>query len=296
MTGVQTCALPIWLRGGTCGAIASCTNMGKSRIVTRILTETSIKNGVRATLISTEMQRDEMQLQFVVCVNNNIIATHPDEIIEEGDIAKGLLSARQKQSLAKALDYVEEHSKIAFICTNIYDTATLKKLYKQEAMKGSKIIVTDVFKAQRNSGAEKGLSEWQALSLSAEILKQMSIELNICVLFTLQLNSSVLQTGELNYASLALATHIAFVLDYLFAFREITWQEKTKNQIKLHKADGVFNGELCDFDKNKSYFLCKLIKNRAGQNGVETIMEADRGRLLFSELGYLSRGNKNSEE
>lgn len=271
--------------------IAAGTNQGKTRILTKILTHTSIKNETKAFLISTEQTDEEMKLQFTTSIYNNILCKDCSEYIEESDIAKGLLNEQQQEKLNIATQYFEKNSKIDFLCTSVYDLVTLKKLIKQQKLKNDcKIVVIDVMKPWRNKQQMgTNLSEWQIYSTAVEELRNLAIELNIAIIITSQLTPQSLVSGELELSSLAIGTHISFVLDTVMMFRTMKLNELQKFKVKLQQKENSFNGSIQTFDLSKTYMICKIVKNRGGEAGIELVLEVDKGQCKFKELGRLIR-------
>lgn len=274
------------IRKKTIGCIAAHTNKGKTRILTDILTYTSVKNNVKSLLISTEQTDKEMKLQFCTSVCNNILYTNPNDMVNESDIAKGILKPQDKKKLKEAVDYFEKNNHVDFICTNIYDLSTLKNLIKQAKLKGCSIVAIDVLKPS-HSEEMKGSQEWQQYSYTAEQLKFLALQLDIAILFTAQLKPDTLESGVMDFSSIANGTHIAFVLDYLLMFREITFEERRKWSYRISKPNNPMNGQIELFSQNDDYMICKIVKNRAGDQGIELILKVDRGKVWYDELGYL---------
>lgn len=283
------------LRKRTLVGIGMHTNKGKTRLITRMLTDFSVENNNKSLVISTEMTDEEMKLQLLTSVANNVFSKKYKQTIREDKIALGELNDTQRLMLEEAINYIEEKCNIDFICTNVYDFNTLKMLIKQHVLKGVKTVVIDVFKPYRFENSQ-GLSEWQQYSLSAEKLKQMAIELDITIIFTFQLTPSSLETGTLDINSIALGTHISFVLDTVILARELTGQEKQKLKYRISQPDHPFNNEVCDFERKKDYLMVKIIKNRAGIANFEVVLTADRGHVLFDELGFLVKYFDKKEE
>jgi len=274
------------IRKKTINCIAAHTNKGKTRIITRILTHTSILGDTRAMLVSTEQTEKEMKLQFLTAVHNNI--TSPNETIEESAIAKQELTEEQRKSLGDAADYFLENSKIDFICTNIYDLSSLRNLIKQAKLKGCSLVVIDVLKPSR-SQQTKDMQEWQQYSYTVEQLRDLCVELDMAIIFTAQLTPQSLESGVLEFSSIANGTHISFILDSLIMFRDITYEEMIKWSYKVKMRDNVMNGTIQPFNRDKKYMLCKIVKNRGGAAGNELVFDVDKGRILYRELGYLNK-------
>lgn len=274
------------IRKHTINCIAAHTNKGKTRIITRILTHTSILNDTKAMLISTEQTDKEMKLQFITSVHNNI--TSPDDVIEESAIAKQELTDAQRKKLDEAADYFVAHNNIDFICTNLYDLQSLKNLIKQAKLKGCSLVVIDVLKPCRSANS-KDMQEWQQYSYTVEQLRDMCVEMDMAIIFTAQLTPQSLESGVLEFSSIANGTHISFILDSLLMFRDITYEEKTKWSIRIMMKNSVLNGQTQPFDKDKNYMLCKIVKNRGGSAGNELLFEVDKGKIKYKELGYLNK-------
>lgn len=274
------------IRKHTINCIAAHTNKGKTRIITRILTHTSILNDTKAMLISTEQTDKEMKLQFITSVHNNI--TSPHDVIEESAIAKQELTDAQRASLDEAADYFIEHNNIDFICTNLYDLPSLKNLIKQAKLKGCSLVVIDVLKPCRSTQT-KDMQEWQQYSYTVEQLRDMCVEMDMAIIFTAQLTPQSLESGVLEFSSIANGTHISFILDSLLMFRDITHEEKLKWGCQIKMKNNPLNGKLQPFDTDKNYMLCKIVKNRGGAAGNELVFEVDKGKISYKELGYLNK-------
>lgn len=280
------------IRPKTIMCLAAGTNQGKTRILTNVLVNTSIKDEVKALLISTEQTEEEMKLQFITSIYNNLLSKSANEWIEESDIAKGLLSDEQKVKLNKAVQFFEKNCQLDFLCTNIYDLTTLKKIIKQQKLKSDcKIVCIDVMKPWRNKQrmGDTNLAEWQIYATAIEELRNLAVELNIALIITSQLTPQSMEAGALEISSLAIGTHIAFVLDTVIMFRTLKYNEMQKWKVRLQRQENAFNGSFQTFDMKKKYMIGKIVKNRSGEAGVELVFEVDRGKCIFTELGTLIR-------
>lgn len=271
------------LRPRTVNCIAAHTNRGKTRILTDILTHTSVFGNHKATLISTEMTEQEMKLQFLTSVYNKLFSG--TEVINESIIATNNTTQLEKENLVKAAQFFEENCKIDFICINIYDYETLKRYIKQSDMKGTEIVAIDVLKPMR-SGKQQVLQEWQQYPRTVEQLKELMIALDMTLLFTAQLTTQSVNERELDINNIANGTQISHVLDALLIYRDLSYKELESTSYIPYGCD---ENDSIPFDTTKHYMICKIAKNRGGMNGVELAMEVDRGAVFFNELGRFNK-------
>ena len=272
------------LRMRTVNCIAAHTNRGKTRIVTDLLLHTSVFSDHKCLLISTEMTKQEMKLQFLTSIYNHLY--HDDEPLQETTIATNNITWQQRQQLARAAEYFEEHCNVDFICVNIYDYETLKRYIKQAEMNGVEMIVIDVLKPMRSANQTTQLQEWQQYPRTVEQLKDLMIELNTTLLFTAQLTTQSVNDKDLDINNIANGTQISHVLDSLLIWRDIQYKEL---EVSSYIPRGAREEDAYPFDLDKRYMVCKIAKNRSGMAGVELAFEVNRGAVTFNELGRFVR-------
>ncbi len=272
------------LRLRTVNCIAAHTNRGKTRIVTDILMHASVFNDHKCLLISTEMTKDEMKLQFLTSTYNHLFKE--DEPLQETTIATNNTTEQQKQRLVAAAQYFEEHCKVDFICVNIYDYETLKRYIKQAEMSGVEMIVIDVLKPMRSANQVQALQEWQQYPRTVEQLKDLMIELDMTLLFTAQLTTQSVNDKDLDINNIANGTQISHVLDSLLIWRDVQYKEL---EVSSYIPIGSKGDDTLPFDLHKRYMVCKIAKNRSGLAGTELVYEANRGAVTFDELGRFVR-------
>lgn len=273
------------LRRRTVNCISAHTNRGKTRIVTDILLHTSVFNDHKCLLISTEMTKEEMKLQFLTSTYNHLFKSNGEKL-QETTIATNNTTEQQRQQLVSAAQYFEERCNIDFVCVNIYDFETLKRYIKQAEMNGVEIVVIDVLKPMRSANQMMQLQEWQQYPRTVEQLKDLMIDLDITLLFTAQLTTQSVNERDLDINNIANGTQISHVLDSLLIWRDIQYKElETSSYIPI----GSKSEDTLPFDLNKRYMVCKIAKNRSGMAGAELVFEVDRGAVTFDELGRFVR-------
>ena len=272
------------LRRRTVNCIAAHTNRGKTRIVTDILMHTSVFHDHRALLISTEMTKEEMKLQFLTSTYNHLFQN--DEHLQESTIATNNVTDDEKDKLIDAANYFEDHCHVDFVCVNIYDFETLRRYIKQAEMNGVELVVIDVLKPMRSADQVAQLQEWQQYPRTVELLKDLMIELDISLLFTAQLTTQSVNDKDLDINNIANGTQISHVLDSLLIFRDVQYSE-LENSSYIPK--GNKEEDALPFDTHKRYMVCKIAKNRSGMAGAELVYEVNRGAVTFDELGMYVR-------
>lgn len=277
------------LRKGTLSAIAFPSNSGKSRFCMDILSHTSVIGDTKSTLISTEQYANEIQLMLATNIANKVFGDKYKTTIDESSIALNTITDIQHQMLDDSADYIEKNCKINFKCCNSYTFDVLKRIIKSQAMMGSEIIIIDVLKSDRQSTDRKDLQEWALIALTGELLKRLAMELGISIIITLQLKPEAIANRELEINSIALATHIYFILDHCLAGRPIGYDEIDQYGYYLNEDGEAFGGGFKTLDPNGSYFIIKTLKNRAGAAGINYIYEFDRGTMMVHELGQMKR-------
>lgn len=151
------------VKKGTITGLFAHTNKGKTRLLTNILTDISVKNKIRTMFISTEQTDKEMKLQYLTSIWNNIIAQNENEEIEETTLATMELNEKNEEILEKTINYFEHNCELYFKCVSSYDLATIKRYMKLAALKGCELVCIDVLKPCRQRANSK-LSEWQEFS------------------------------------------------------------------------------------------------------------------------------------
>lgn len=282
------------LKKGTVTGLFAHTNKGKTRILTDVLTDISIKNKIRTMFISTEQSEQEMKLQYLTSIWNNIIAQTPDDEIEESALAIMELTDSQEKMLEQTISYFEENCDLYFKCVTMYDLSALKRYMKLAHLKGCELVCIDVLKPCRLNNNGK-YNEWQEFAATVEAVRNLAKELNLAVLFTAHLSNQSSQNTDLEVSSIANGTQIAFITDVCLMFRDITLEEKMKYQYRLQIPDHTLNGENQAFMITKNYMSCKIVKNRFGRAGDEIVLEVEKGKNKFRELGFFSRAKPPKE-
>lgn len=268
-------------------AIGAHTNVGKSRYVSKIADYISVKHAEKSLIISTEMTKGEMTLQMVTDIANDQFLGEDDKI-EERDIAVYNITPVQKEGIKKAAAYLEKHSNIDFICTNVYDIKTLERMIKRAAIMGTDYIFIDVLKPMRAESAKSDMAEWQMYTMTAERLKQLAINLGLCIIVTMQLKSGTEKERDLTYSHISIGSHIAHVLDVCLLFRDISYEEKTECGFRDPDTKQTY-----PLDGSSRYMTCKIAKNRAGQAGQQIVLKVRKGHMEFEEQGFLTQNLTN---
>jgi len=278
------------LRLCTIGGIGLNSGFGKSRTIVRILTHTSIINQTPICVIANEQTASEWKSMLLTSVANNIIAPPYNVSINEDEITRGQCTGVKDKILLESAEYIRDRSKIYFYETNVFDLNALRMIIRTHQLRYNiNHFIIDTFKPYR-SQFSSGMAEWQQYTYTTEQLKDFARQLKINITFTFQLVDTVLQTGELNSNSISSGKNIAHHMDYIILGKQLTYSERQKYKIKIHMPNNPFNGQFQDFDIHSDYYVYKVIKNRAGMSNVSIVVKVDRGKLLFSEVGYLSMG------
>lgn len=272
------------VRKRTVNCIAAHTNRGKTRIVTDILMHTSVFHDHKCLMISTEMTKAEMKLQFLTSTYNHLFQNN--DRLQESTIATNNVTDEEKERLVDAANFFENHCNIDFVCVNIYDFETLRRYIKQAEMNGVELVVIDVLKPMRSADQVSSLQEWQQYPRTVELLKDLMIELDIALLFTAQLTTQSVNDKDLDINNIANGTQISHVLDSLLIFRDVQYGEL---EMSSYIPKGNKEEDALPFDKNKRYMTCKIAKNRSGMAGAELVYEVNRGAVTFDELGVYVR-------
>ena len=276
------------LRLGTVMGVGAATNKGKSRFIVRLLVDLAIVNQVPTLIIINETKVSEFKLQVLCCVVNNVILKDKNREINESKIAMGELTDEEKEIVREAARYVEENSKLIVYETYIYDPQTLKMIIRKHQLRDNiQYFFIDIYKPFRTIGGQN-MAEWQMFSEGINQIKQMAVELNIFVMFTFQLKTTNENNTNLDVDATANGTHIAHYVDTLVMMRDIHYSEKEKIEYRVVDKDNPFCGQMVKLDKNKLYYDFKIVKNRAGSNGINILFEVQKGELIFNELGLMT--------
>jgi replicative DNA helicase len=275
------------LRLGTVRGIGAATNKGKSRYVCRELMDLAIIKQVPVLLIINETTVAEFRLQMLTCVVNNIIGKKYNIQINESKIAIGDLTDNEKKIVEEAAKYIEDNSKLIVYETYVYDPQTLKMIIRKHQLRDKiNYFYIDIYKAFRTLGGQH-MSEWQVLAEGSNQMKQMAVELNIHITFTLQIQTSTETTGQLNVDAIQGAKQIANFVDTMVMMRELKEEEKGKYKYILQEEGNPFSGDKCEINPYEHWYAFKLVKNRAGVAGIEVAFRVQRGELIFDEKGIL---------
>ena len=257
---------------------------GKSRIMSRIITHTSIVNKVPLLILVNEQDVEEWNAMLLSSVINNIFYSKSNILINEAEIVTGRAHNDSKKNLLciKASTWIEKNTNIYFVSLKKWDVKTLTRIIKKHKLKyGVEHFIVDTFKPMRLDKSMSGLATWEKFAESARLLKDLCNDLDVAGFITGQLTDESLFDKMLSSQSISGAKHIKHVLDVLLMARELN-----KAEYEDYYIDSDEYGRI-DLSPSKTYYAMVIDKNRGGLDNLWICYEVDRGNNTWIELGLL---------
>lgn len=271
-------------RLNTLNMIGGHSGMGKSRIMSRVISYMGVEKQIPIVLIVNEQDIEEWNQMLLSSVVNNLFGKKVGVYINERKIATGTCNKLEDKLCKQAAKYIEKNSKIYFQELSSWDYDTIKKVLKKHKMRGCNHFVYDTFKPFRSSSL-KGVSSWEAFVQTAEMLKEIVGSrdrggLNMGGFITFQLTDDSLFNDVLTSQSIANGKHIKHCADFLMMFRPLKHDEKLSYSFKNEIGEGM------SLNQSKEYYMMFVDKSRSSESKLRILFEGHRGYNVWDELGY----------
>jgi len=288
------------IRGWRTGKLNSTglhSGCGKSRIMVNIAMHIGIVQQIPLLIIVNEQDEEEWASMLLCAVVNNLYGPSSGIYIDEEKIITGQCSPEEDAICKKAAEMIERRSKIHFQEAVIYDYKTLKRVLKVHKLRGVNHFILDTFKPFRG---ESGAS-WEAFVKTSEELKKICGSkkkggLDMGGWLTFQLTDDSLFDKILTSTSVASGKQIKHNLDNMGLYRELSYTEKQSIQCSVYEKNNPFNGKVIDLDPRKMYYIMFNDKNRGGKDKQKIILEVDKGKLIFKEIGFAKFKKQEDED
>lgn len=280
---------PIWhslFRGWRKGKLivdGMMSGNGKSRRASKVVAYIGIKKRIPILVLVNEQEEEEWDamISSVIANNKEFGFLKNDDFIEETDILLGKCTDEQYEKLDKISDWVEQNTKIYFLELDKYSDSDLEREIKKHVLGlGVKFIFYDTMKGYKTDN-------WESVKQTTTRIKDLCKELKIGGYATIQLTDDTVMTDELTSMNIANAKQLKHVVDHLVLEKQIDKSKYDKYEIEAKGENGSW-GKI-QLDRNKTYYIQKIDKNRGGSTGLNLITEVDLGKNLWIEKGYLVR-------
>jgi replicative DNA helicase len=274
---------PIWhslFRGWRKGKLivnGMMSGNGKSRRASKVANYIGVKRNISTLVLVNEQEMDEWYaMQASVIANNPEFGfIKDDNYIEESDILLGQCTDEQYQLLDEIGEWIQQNTKIYFLDLDKYSDDDLEREIKKHVLGlGVKYVFYDTLKGYKTDN-------WESVKQTTTKLKDICNELKIGGYATIQLTDDTIMSDELTSMNIANAKQLKHVVDHLVLEKMID-PSKYDNYLIRNESWGDIA-----LDRNKTYYLQKIDKNRGGATGMNLITEVDLGKNLWIEKGYL---------
>lgn len=279
------------------------SNAGKSRFLMKIISHLAFVEGQKVLLLANEMSYEEMKECMITTVLDNPEFQKMHGFIQlkpQKEIVNGIYRDKNGKIIPREVDdfgvmkltkeeFIEKLTKespdfnLTMKAMKWLDEKFMQRLYiidmgadysdgaLQELIENAKnvdgidYVFYDTFKADKEASGD-----WSKLKNTATMLKELAKELDIFIGANIQLTDDAINVDPLNLSSLNIANckQIKHVMDGLCLFKGIPRSEYDKYgyvQISKDAKTGVKQkSDFIPLDLNKTYYVCKVDKNRNG--------------------------------
>ena len=279
------------------------SNAGKSRFLMKIISHLAFVENQKVLLLANEMSYEEMKECMITTVLDNPEFQKMHGFIQlkpQKEIVNGIYRDKNGKIIPREVDdfgvmkltkeeFIEKLTKeypdfnLTIKAMKWLDEKFMQKLYiidmgadysdgaLQELIENAKnvdgidYVFYDTFKADKEASGD-----WSKLKNTATMLKELAKELDIFIGANIQLTDDAITVDPLNLSSLNIANckQIKHVMDGLCLFKGIPKSEYNKygyvQILRDEKTGAKMKSELLPLDINKTYYVCRVDKNRNG--------------------------------
>jgi replicative DNA helicase len=269
---------------------------GKSRTTSKIACYLGILLGIPVMVAANEQDEDEWNAMVLSCVINNPEfhrddSGHYNEIgtairkhnlfdgIDETVIVTGAYQpdSPEEEIIMIAAEYIENRTKIHFLEMAKFDENTLRRQIKRHKLKGCRLMIYDTLKAPDH--------DWMSFVKTADMLKEIAKELSLPIWATFQLTDDSLFEELLTSKAIANGKHIKHVADVLMMARPMF--SKEYDTFTVLNPNGFMGEERTTLNPHQTHYIVYLDKNRGGRDKSQICLQVDKGKNMWTELGYL---------
>lgn len=281
------------LRGKKFNLFGMHSGCGKSRTTSKLACYLAIKLDFPVLILVNEQDEEEWDAMLISCVLNNPEFGFDLQMkragidgIDETKIVTGAYTEEEGKFIDEAAEYISQRTKISFLELGNYDEHTLKRQIKRHKLRGCNLCIYDTMKAPDH--------DWMSFVKTADMLKEVSKELDIAMWSTFQLTDDSLFNDMLTSQAIANGKHIKHVADSLMMAKPISRDQYDKYVI--YDPNDPFMGEAThQLDMHVNYYMVFLDKNRGGKDKDVLCLEVDKGKNLWIERGYLVPSQEEKE-
>lgn len=312
------------------------SNAGKSRFLMKIISHLAFVQEKKVLLLANEMSYEEMKECMITTVldnpefqkihgfvqlkpqkeivngiyrdkNDNII---PREVDDWGDpilTKEQFIEKLEKESpdfnlVVNAMKWLDENFKKKLYIIDMgadYSDGALQELIENaKNVDGIDYVFYDTFKADKEASGD-----WSKLKNTATMLKELAKELNIFIGANIQLTDDAVNVDPLYLSSMNIANckQIKHVMDGLCLFKDIPRRDyKDYGYVEISrdpKTGKKVRSLLQPLQENKTYYVCKIDKNRSGDKP-NLLFELDLNYNTWFEVGicYLVKDYEREQE
>lgn len=269
---------------GNLSLLAYGTNVGKTNTMFSNFVLDYAMQGEEVFIYSNETDKYDFQTFLLVNVLSKKYGIHK---ITKNKLKNGKLTEEQWEQIKIAQDFINENIKplITVKYPKSHNMKEFVSYVRRYAYRGVKYFFMDTMKSDEAGSAQSvGLLVDQSRTIYETCKK-----LNVHCLATAQIALRHIEnfTRVITEAHLAGSKQISEVCDVIITGRDLYLDELDgeKNEIKIYKNVTDDNGrtwrkEYQKMDREKSYILLNLPKNRYGEKGIFTV---------FERLGHLGQ-------
>lgn len=301
------------------------SNAGKSRFLMKIIAHIAFVHEEKVLLLANEMSYEEMKECMITTILDNpeFQAKHgfkqlkpqkeivngiyrdkdgrviPREVDDFGDpiltkeqfIEKLKKESPDFNSVINATKWLEENFKkklfIIDMGSDYSDGAIQETIENAKNIDGINYVFYDTFKADKDASGD-----WSKLKNTATMLKELAKELDIFIGANIQLTDDAINVDPLYLSSMNIANakQIKHVMDGLCLFKDIPKKDYLQYGYVSVGRDPLTGAKtqslLNPLDKNKTYYVCKVDKNRSGEKP-NVLFELNLNYNTWFEVGLV---------
>ena len=301
------------------------SNAGKSRFLMKIIAHIAFVHEKKVLLLANEMSYEEMKECMITTILDNpeFQAKHGfKQLKPQKEIVNGIYRDKDGKVIPRELDdfgfpilnkeqfieklkrespdfnavinatqWLEDNFKkklfIIDMGSDYSDGAIQETIENAKNIDGIDYVFYDTFKADREASGD-----WSKLKNTATMLKELAKELDIFVGANIQLTDDAINVDPLYLSSMNIANakQIKHVMDGLCLFKDIPRKDYAQYGYVSVGRDPLtgakMQSELNPLDRNKTYYVCKVDKNRSGEKP-NVLFELNLNYNTWFEVGLV---------